>query len=231
MSFSDWDEYTEEQLLADAEAEYLAHIPTDLHEEAIRSYLGSYGDAIDARIEKLLTAANYLRANSHPGPSVAISATALEVMIRYFCVRPIVEAAFLSDFIAREVAKQITESRWFPERDLLGGILEPWGIKLNELLLSNGKPLWSEFKSVVLKNRNNFVHRGEDVSDEVADIAFKCATDFRAQVVMAIANRLGFTHGKTHCWSKVITDSKEQIFLDGKPLNGETVYETRSPFV
>ena len=231
MSFSEWDEYAEEQVMADTEEEYLARIPTDLHEDAVRSYLGSCGDAIDARVKKLLSAAIRLRDIKFPGPSVAVSATALEVMIRYFCVRPIFDAAFMSDLIAREVTEKITHSRYFPERDLLVGILEPWNIELNNILLSSGKPLWNQFKSVVVKHRNNFVHHGEDISDEVAGIAIECVTTFRAQVVVAMANRLGFTHDKSGCWSKVITDPKEHVLLGGKVINGEMTYSTRSPFV
>ncbi|MBZ5699134.1 MAG: hypothetical protein LAN18_11380 [Acidobacteriia bacterium] len=231
MSYDSWDDYAESQAEFDAEQEYLARIPTDLHEEAVRSYLGSCGDAVDARVKKLLSAATSLSASKFPGPSVVVSATILEVMIRYFCVRPIFEAAFLSDLIAREVTEKITRSHFFPERNLLAGILRPWKIELNEILLGSGKPLWNEFTSVVLENRNNFVHRGQDVSDEIAAIAIECATEFRAQIVMAMANRLGFTHDKSGCWSKVITDPKEHVFLGGKLINGETTYVTRSPFV
>jgi len=230
MSNDSWDDYEQSQLEFDAEEAYLAQLPTNLHEEAVRSYLGSYGDAIDARVAKLLSEAKSLSATKFPGPSVVVSATTMEVMIRHFCVRPIFESAFLSDLIAREVTEKITRNRRFPERDLLAGILRPWHIDLKDILLNSGKPLWKEFTSVVIENRNNFVHRGEDVSDEVAATAVECVTTFKAKVVVVIANRLGFTHDQTGCWSKIITDPKELVLLGGKILNGETLYTPRSPF-
>ena len=230
-SGDDYYDYSDAQAELDAEQGYLARIPTDLHEEAVRSYLGSCGDAIDARVKKLLSAATSLRDIKFPGPSVVVSATTLEVMIRYFCVRPIFDAAFLSDLIAREVTEKITHSRYFPEKDLLAGILKPWNIELNAILLSSGKPLWNQFKSVVSEKRNDFVHRGEDVSDNVAATAIECVTAFRAQIVMPMASRLGFTHDKSGCWSRVIIPPKEHVFLGAKLINGETTYETRSPFV
>jgi hypothetical protein len=229
MNSSDWEDYTQEQIYA--EEETLARIPRDLHEDAVRSYLGCNGDAIDQRVESLLSMATGLLAGNFQGPSAVVSVTALETMIQYFCVRPIVEGGFLSDLLAREVTKRITGSRSADQRSLLAAILRPWGIEIDRILLENGKPLWSEFQSNVVKKRDGFVHRGDDVSDEVAVLALKCATEFRAQVVMNMAKRLGFTHDKTHCWSKVTTDPNEQIFLAGKVLNGETNYRTRSPFV
>jgi hypothetical protein len=146
-------------------------------------------------------------------------------MIQYFCVRPIVEGGLLSDLLAHDVAKRITGSRSSDQRSLLVPILRPWGIELEKTILASGKPLWSEFQSVVVRSRDAFVHRGDDVSDETAKLAIECARTFQGQVVMAMANRLGFTHNQTGCWSKVIHAASQGGFL-----GGETNYGRGNPF-
>jgi hypothetical protein len=217
VSLPTWDEIAEE--------EFWERVPTDLHEDAVRSYLGANGDAIDFRVEKLLSMAEGLLARSFAGPSIVVSVTALELMIQYFCVRPIVEGVFLSDLAAHEVTKRITGGRTSDQRSLLVPILRPWGIELEKILLAGGKSLWSEIQSVVVRGRDAFVHRGDDVSDDTARLAIECARTFRDQVVMVIANRLGFTHGVTGCWSKVVHSTSQ-----GGSARGEIDYGQGNPF-
>jgi hypothetical protein len=209
-----------------ASEEFWERIPTDLHEDAVRSYLGANGDAIDARISRLAGMARDLLAEQFCGPSIVASVTALEVMIQYFCIRPIVQGVFLSDLIASEVAGRIIGGRSCDQRDLLVSLLKPWGVDLKGILLPNGEPLWERIRTPVNKARNGFVHRGDDVAHEHAALAIDCIHAFRKEVVLKVARRLGFTLERTACWSKVLHDP-----IPGVTAGGHTFYGTSDPFV
>lgn len=208
-----------------AEDEFWQRVPNDLHEEEVRSYLGHNGDAIDERVGGLISVARKLLDSNFPGPSIVASVTALEVMIQYFCVRPIVEGGFLSELIAHEATRRITAGRSSDQRSLLVHILRPWGIELEKTVLEGGKPLWGEFQSVVVKTRDAFVHRGDDVPVEIAALGLNCANEFRSKIVEAIGKRLGFTPDKTGVWSQVIHDS-----IGPGHLGGKACYVRSNPF-
>lgn len=193
-----WDEIAEEQ--------YWEQVPKDLHEEAVRTYLGENGDAIDERVSTLRSNAKDLLAASFPGPSIVASVTAMEVMIQYFCIRPLVQGAFLSDLIAFEVAERIIPSRGADARTLLTPLLSPWKIELKRLVLPNGEPLWGRILDPVMKVRNAYVHRGDPVQAAAAELAIECVRTFRDKVVLKIAAQLKFTIQKTDCWSKVVSE-------------------------
>jgi hypothetical protein len=76
MSIPTWEEA--------AESEFWERLPQDLHEQAVRDYLGSNGDAIDGRVQKLIGLADTLFKSGRHGPSVVASVIALEVMIHSF---------------------------------------------------------------------------------------------------------------------------------------------------
>lgn len=199
MSLPTWDEIAEEQ--------FWENLPKDLHEEAVKSYLGSNGDAIDARVEPLRSLAQDLVAQKFFGPSLTVSATALEVMIHYFCVRPIVEGAILSELLAAQVTRWIVGARSSDQRRLLPALLRPWGIELDKLLLPDNSPMWEKVQSRVIKKRDEFVHRGDPATEEDARLALECVRSFRTEVVLKFAGRLGFTLEKTGRWAHIILES------------------------
>jgi hypothetical protein len=212
----------------EAEYEFWETVPQDLHEGAVTAYLGSRGDAIDGRVMKLTQLAETLVRNGYHGPSIVVSVVALEVMIHYFCVRPIVEGAILSELVGLEVSKRIVGSRTSDQRQMLSAVLKPWGIELPTLLLPNRQPLWDQIQTVVVKRRDGFVHRGDEVSEEEAQLGLQCVRSFREQIVLALARRLGFSLAKTGCWSKVIHESP--VIMGGVPVGGETNYGRTDPF-
>lgn len=216
MSIPTWEEAAEDK--------FWEQVPTDLHEDAVRHYLGTYGDAIDARVSTLLATATDLLAKKFAGPSIVASETAVEVMVQYFCIRPIIQGAFLSDLIAAEVTERVIANRSCDQKNLLVPLLKPWGIDLTKINLTGGAGLWEKFQTV-RRVRNAFVHRGDDVAEGDAAQAIECAKMFREEVVARIAERLGFTINKTGCWSKVIHEPKGHGFL-----GGETFYTRSDPF-
>lgn len=211
MSIPTWEEAAEEQFWED--------IPQDLHEGAVYSYLGSYGDAIDARVADLAMLSQALLTNKYFGPSIAVSVTGLEVMIHYFCVRPIVEGALLSELLASEVSRWILAARSADKRRMLVAILRPWGIELEKLTLPSGRLLWETILSVVIKKRDAFLHQGDPPSEEDAVLALQCLNSFRGEVVLRIATRLGFTLEKTGCWSRVVRNGGQSGFGTADPFS------------
>lgn len=216
MSIPTWQEVAEE--------EFWARVPQDLHEGAVRDYLGFYGDAIESRVTGLRKVAADLFESKHFGPSIVTSVIAIEVMVQYFCVRPIVGGALLSELLADEVSQHILGSRGYDQRKLLAAILKPWGIDLSSIVVAGGKPLWDTFQNVVMKKRNEFVHRGDDVLEGEAALGLESASTFREHVVLKLAKRLGFTLDKTGCWAKVVHERTPGS------LGGEMSYGTSDPF-
>jgi hypothetical protein len=195
----------------EAEAEFWENLPKQLHEESVRSYLGVYGDALDKRINFLLETAHQLYESSFWGPSLTVSATAIEVMIGYFCIRPIVEGAFLSDLWAGFLAKWVIETRASDQRQILVGILRLWDIAIDSISLADRRPFWGTIQSEVLAKRNRFVHRGDEVSKEEAALGLDCAQLFRREVISRIGDRLGFTLAKTGRWAEIAAESGRRI--------------------
>ena len=214
-----------EAMQQQAEEEFWENLPKELHESSVQSYLGSYGDAIDTRIESLAKMAQSLLDKGFYGPSLTVSAAAIEVMIQYFCIRPLVEGAFLSEVWAVELSRWIVDARASDQRKILIGLLKLWEIELETILLEDKTPLWGTIHSVVLIKRNKFVHRGDEVSEAEAALGIKCCQSFRNEVIGRIASRLGFTLDKTGCWARVVHEGVEP-----GDLTGETRYSKRNPF-
>ena len=187
----------------EAEEQFWENVPKQLHEESVKVYLGVYGDAIDARVDNLSEMAGRLQAAGEHGATLTVAATTIEIMIQYFCVRPIVEGAFLSDVWATTLAKWIVEARAQDQRKILVGFLRIWNIDLNEIKLRDGtRRLWQTIHELILPKRNQFVHRGGAVTLEDATTALECAECFRREIVSQFAARLGFTLDKTREWAR-----------------------------
>jgi hypothetical protein len=71
--------YEQEQYEEDLIRAALQNIQTD----AVKTYLGSTGDAVDKRINALLSEAKQLLGTGHPGPALVLAGTALEITTRF----------------------------------------------------------------------------------------------------------------------------------------------------
>src|SRR5215216_5591484 len=61
--------------------------------DSTRFYLGTYGDAVTARVEQAIADSRALLAAGQPGPAITLAATAVELIVGYLVVRPIVQGA------------------------------------------------------------------------------------------------------------------------------------------
>jgi hypothetical protein len=77
-----------------------------ISEEPVFYYLATYGDAIDGRVRSCLNEAQALAKAGFSGASLARAAAGIEVTIRLFLARPLVQGAFLSDDWAQLISQK-----------------------------------------------------------------------------------------------------------------------------
>ena len=85
-AYDDWFRHQQE----DAMEAFLEESIRNISEGAAREYLGTYGDAIEERAYACLRQAEDLYRSGYYGPALALSATATEVVIRFFLLRPLI---------------------------------------------------------------------------------------------------------------------------------------------
>ena len=159
--------------------------------DATRNYLGTYGDAVTARVEQAIADARVLLEAGQPGPATTVAATAVELIVGHLVVRPIVQGAFLSDQWAGVLTEQILRARTDEARRLLPIIAKAWGLDLDKAVLPDQKPVWRYFTDTVIPARNAFVHRADPIKPEVATQAIECARVLLGALVVAVGQSVG----------------------------------------
>src|ERR1019366_2585290 len=119
--------------------------------------------------------------------SVVSAVTSIELTIRFLLLRPLMQAAFLSEEWANSLTQRIASGRSANDREILPQILRFHDIDLNGVKLSNGRPLWKTIIEVVYSTRDKIVHRAEFVSEDDALLAVQCAEEWRSKIVMPYA--------------------------------------------
>jgi hypothetical protein len=187
--------------------------------ESTRAYLGTYGDAVTARVERAIADARSLLASDQPGSAITLAATAVEMIVGYLVIRPIVQGAFLSDQWAGVLTEQILGGRTDEARRLLPIIAKEWDLDLDKALLTGGKQAWGYFTGSVVPARNGFVHRADPVKPEVATRAIECADVLLRSLVVAVGRSVGLN------WPA-------KPWHQSYPVGGLTlqVFEPRDPF-
>jgi len=201
----DPDNYYEEEYWEEiGRQEEIAAAIKNLSEEPIREFLGTYGDAIDARLDDTLAIARYASQGGFPRYAVVGAVTAIELIMRYMLVRPLLQGAFLSDSWAKILAKHITQRRTAQERDLLPSVLGMYDIKIDDLKLSDGSALWKTFVTKIVPKRNAIMHDGDNATPDEAKLALECANTLRKDVVAQIAKKMDFDLANNGAWHKHI---------------------------
>lgn len=197
---SDFDKYYNdyEYMRDEYERDLVENALKELSYENIRSFLGTYGDAIEERISVLLNDSERLLNHNFYGPSLVLSASSIEIIIRFFLIRPLIQGAFLSDEWADLLSERIINGQPLRDRKLLPLILNNWGVDIYSYNLSNGKRLWKTIQSNILRKRNLFVHQGEFVNYDESNTALQCAV-----ILFDIAKKFGFTLDTTGRWSEI----------------------------
>jgi hypothetical protein len=202
MSQDDDSYYEEEYWETIGRQEEIAAAIKDLSEEPIRQFLGTYGDAIDARLDDTLAIARYASQSGYPRYAVVGAVTAIELIMRYMLVRPLLQGAFRSGSWAKILAKHFTQGRSAQERNLLPSVLGMYGIKVDDLKLPDSSALWNVFVTRIVPKRNAIIHDGDNATPDEAKLALDCANTLREKVVAQIAKKMGFDLEKNGAWHK-----------------------------
>ena len=170
------DEYARREAAHEAyEEEVVERGLEAIKENAIHAYFSYFGDALEARIQSRIAAAERLVQHHFFGESLVDSLTAIELTIRHFLLRPLTEAAFLSEEWADILAERTLSRRTADDRELLPKVLRQWDFDITQLRLSDGSQLWETLQTDLIRKRNAFVHQGSSVDRGAAERALDAA--------------------------------------------------------
>jgi hypothetical protein len=218
-SYDDYLDYQQEEGLE----QFLEEQLRELAEAPVFAYLARFGDAIEERVQLCIKEAAQLREAEFSGAGLIRSAAGIEITIRFFLARPLLQGAFLSDEWAKLLSAKVLNSRTAEDRELLPAILRNWDIDITKVKLSDGSQMWERVLTRVWPRRNDYVHAGAAVAESDGTLAAECLDTPLAQVVSPIGKRLGFTREQTNCWSVVVAPRHPE-------LNPPRRYEVASPF-
>lgn len=174
-----------------------------ISQQNAETYLGTYGDAVDIRVQKCLKEAEELLASNYAGSALCLAATAIELMIRYLLLRPLIQGAFLSDEWAALLARRVVSGRSANDRDLLPAVLRQWGMDITTFRTDSGVAIWEYVLNRLWPARNMFTHRADHPECEVVASAIECARHFRKDIVGSLASKFGFTLETTGKWCEI----------------------------
>lgn len=218
-AYDDIDRYREEEAMERFIEEQLRQ----LSEGPVVDYLARYGDAIEERVQRCRTESGALSAAGFHGAALVRLAAAIEITIRFFLARPLLQGAFLSDEWAALLSTKMLTGRTAEDRELLPAILRNWQLDIAQVTLADGTKTWDRILKRVWPRRNEYVHAGGIISESDALLAANCLHALLTQVVSPIAARLGFTREETGRWSVILS-------RHDRTINPPTRRETASPF-
>jgi len=221
-----WDDDYERYREEDAMEAFLDEELQRIAEEPVFAYLAVHGDAIEARVKRCIAEANALLNGGHHGAALTRAASGIEVTIRFFLARPLVQGAFLSEDWAELLSQKVLGGRTAEDREMLPAILRNWKIDITAVKLQNGWQAWEQIVRRVWPLRNDYVHKADDATAEDALLAIECLTALLSQVVDPLAIKLGFTREQTGCWSVVAARNPPEY----PDLNPPRKYSRRDPF-
>ena len=227
--------YTEEDARMDAYYDDLQRqFEEDLKSQAkgaVKSYLGRYGDAVDQRVLASLAESKALLKGGHFGPALCTAAIAVELMIRFMLVRPLVQGAFLSDEWADILTARIATGETARDRQLVPAVLRQWGLYVTKVRGAATKvPVWEFTVAKLFPCRHNYVHRYEPIAEDIAAAGVECAEAFRYEIVAAVAKQIGFTLDATRKWRQIF-HPKVVTELGGVISESTEHFEPADPFV
>ena len=201
-----YDMAIDEMISAQAQEEYEQELIEKAIEEFpvenIRSYLGKNGDAIEKRVNKCLSEADELLKGNHPGLALVVTVTAIEIIFKFFILRPLFEGTLLTDKLAGILIPRLLPGQAARCCELLPAVAGSWDIPLTDLKLSNDNNLWNTLKKDVLPKRNAVVHMADEGSDKSSLLAIECANILMKEVVTQMANKFGFSWPESGEWHK-----------------------------
>lgn len=209
------DEYAQEAY----EDELIENAIREQSEDAVRWYLGTYGDSVTARVQAAIGQAEGLIGAGFPSPALVAATTALELMIRFLIIRPLVQGAFLSDEWAALLTERVATGRTVEDRKLLPQVARAWHLDLESLQLPDGRPTWTTIASTLWPLRDRVVHRGDVAIDADATAAIAAAHQLLDEMVTPLAVRLRLSWPGT-AWHDVdVQAGNSRLVMTYTPLD------------
>lgn len=221
-----WDDHESDYEREAAMEEFLNEELRRIAEEPVFYYLACYGDAIEARVRRCHDQAQNLIEAGFFGAALVRAAAGIEITIRFFLAKPLVQGAFLSDDWSQLISQKILNGRTVEDRELLPAILRNWKVDITSVKLSDGSQVWEQIVGNVWRHRNNYVHKADEASRDEAILAINCLEALLSQVVDPLALKLGFTRGQTGSWSVVAVKNPPEF----PNLNPPRRFTSRDPF-
>lgn len=219
MDDDDWAEYAQDEY----ESQFIQDAISDQSTEQVSSYLGTFGDAVNERVQAALDDARVLVDEGRYGLSVTRSATATELIVRFLLLRPLVQGAFLSDEWADILTKRAIGGRSAEDRDLLPAVARAWEIDLLGARLSNRQPMWETITTELWPRRHQFVHAGTHVPEDVARRGTEIVELMLSDFVAPMAARFQLSWPRTR-WC----DVDQAVIPGGARISRR--YRAESPF-
>jgi hypothetical protein len=212
MSYEDESEWAQEFHEMEMHSSFVEEQLRSLAEDPVIEYLGQNGDAIQERVDRCASEAAALHSAGFHGAALVRATAGIEIVIKFFLARPLLQGAFLSDTWAQVLASRIIRPRSTDDRDLLPAILRNWDMDVSAIHTRSGAQLWQNVKSTVWPRRNDYVHAADVVSADDASTAIECLEAMLLEVVEPIALRLGFTRAQSGTWSEIVGDVNGVVY-------------------
>lgn len=185
-----------------AMAEFIEDSVAQIAQDSVRGYLGTYGDAVEERVKQCVEEAKKLLESNFWGPSLTLSVTAIEIIIRFMILRPLVQGAFMSEEWAEILSKRIATGRSAEDKKMLPAILRQWGIDITTIKTKTDEPLWENIQHLTQK-RNDFVHSGEKIQKHEAIKGLEAADALITEIIVTLAHKFGFSLAETGKWHQI----------------------------
>jgi hypothetical protein len=216
----DYDDY-DDVSYADAMGELIEEAMREASADNVRDYVCRCGDAVEERVQALLGQAHDLLSHGFQGPATTVAVTASELIIRFLLLRPLVQGAFLDDIWAQILTERVVRGRSADDRALLPRVLRGWDIDITTKRCRSQAMMWQSLQDIVRKKRDAFVHLGEPVGEDAAQLAVECS-----EALLDVAHQVGLKFG---C-GPAATGTWHQAASESGFLEHTRSYETLNPF-
>lgn len=222
-----WDDDYQRYEQEAAMEEFLEQELQRIAEEPVFGYLSTHGDAIEDRVRRCIDEAQKLKSAGYNGAALVRAAAGIEITIRFFLARPLLQGAFLSDDWSQLLSQKVLNGRTAEDRELLPAILHNWKIDITSVKVPRGLQAWEQIVTKVWPLRNDYLHKASDVSLDDAVLSIQCLEVLLSQVVYPLAQRIGFTREQTGCWSIIARKNPPEV----PDLNPPRKYPRQDPFL
>ena len=181
-------------------------------------YLGTFGDALERRVRGLIDEAKVLAKLGHSGASLVLCVSALELVVRYFVLKPLVSGTFLKDIWVDLLVDKLVSGQSRRDRELLRLIGDEYGIDFESIQLIDGQGAWNFYESELLPKRNSFVHKGESVPSEFSLRAVECAEVLFEGLLTRIARKFQLGWPESGTWHKPVPGTRGSFYKPWDPF-------------